>query len=164
MSKVPLRYQQPRVSIVRRPPVLLVQPLPPEQPSVVGGAADSRDWLFVDGVRVSALKIRAAVVRALQVSETDFVSERRFRRLVLARQVFYWLCRKLTNLSLAGIAIFAGGKDHSTILHGIQMVDLKPAKFSDAISAALALLDDEKNVVKLATGRPCADNHAMVAA
>jgi len=44
-------------------------------------------------------------------------------RVTLPRMIGYWLSRKLTTLSTPLIAKCFGGRDHSTIVWGIQQVD-----------------------------------------
>jgi hypothetical protein len=39
------------------------------------------------------------------------------------RQAFFWLARRFTSLSLPQIGQLAGGRDHTTALHGVRRVD-----------------------------------------
>lgn len=62
--------------------------------------------------------IERRIRRVFGLTKIAFQSNRRHRRLVLARQcAMYWACR-LTRLSLPQIGRLMGGRDHTTILHG----------------------------------------------
>jgi hypothetical protein len=51
-------------------------------------------------------------------------SPRRTRgALIQARFEFYWRCREETGLSLPQIGRMLGGKDHTTVLHGVRMYE-----------------------------------------
>lgn len=50
----------------------------------------------------------------------DLFSQRRWKEIVLARQECYYRARMETGKSLPEIARFFGGRDHTTILHGIR--------------------------------------------
>jgi chromosomal replication initiator protein len=47
----------------------------------------------------------------------------RKHEVVLARQVAMYLAKHLTNMSLKTIGSHFGGRDHTTVLHSIQMID-----------------------------------------
>lgn len=53
----------------------------------------------------------------------DVVSSKRNKELVYPRQISMYLIKKLTNCSLEYIGNILGGKDHSTILHGINKIE-----------------------------------------
>jgi chromosomal replication initiator protein len=66
----------------------------------------------------------AEVVSAFyQVKPTDLRSKKRTRVVSLARQVVMALARRLTPLSLGEIGQHLGGRDHTTVLYGIQKVE-----------------------------------------
>lgn len=48
------------------------------------------------------------------------VGPRRQRGLVAARQQAMWLCRALTGASLPEVARAIGGRDHTTVMHGVR--------------------------------------------
>jgi chromosomal replication initiator protein len=50
-------------------------------------------------------------------------SQRRQRRLLIARQVSMYLARRLTPLSLQQIGACFGGRDHTTVLHACRKVE-----------------------------------------
>ena len=56
------------------------------------------------------------------LSILELRSQRRSRRLIDARQIYYWLARKYTLQSYPAIARFMGGRDHTTAMHGQRML------------------------------------------
>lgn len=63
------------------------------------------------------------VANAFSISELELLSQRRTKNVITARQVLYWLCREVTPYSLPEIGRCFGGRDHTTILHGIRKID-----------------------------------------
>lgn len=57
------------------------------------------------------------------VTMTDLCSARRTKRVAEARQVFFWLSRHFTHLSLPQIGRMCGNRDHTTALHGCRKID-----------------------------------------
>jgi hypothetical protein len=57
--------------------------------------------------------------------EKDFAikSHRRDASIVRARQTLYWLCKHFTPLSLPEIGRRLGGKDHTSVLHGVRRIE-----------------------------------------
>ena len=72
---------------------------------------------------VSARRIEKAVSEEFGISLEDIYSHRRFRKLVVARQIIAYLLSKITNLSDYEVGIRVGGKDRCTILYSISMVE-----------------------------------------
>lgn len=52
----------------------------------------------------------------------DLASNKRTKELVYPRQIAMYLCREMTNTPLALIGKCMGGRDHTTIIHGIDKV------------------------------------------
>ncbi len=57
----------------------------------------------------------------------DLYSARRMKEIVRPRQVVFWLCRRFTRRSLPVIGRYTGGRDHTTVLHGVRRVDVVAA-------------------------------------
>jgi hypothetical protein len=54
----------------------------------------------------------------------DVVSRRsRHRQFARARQLFFYFARKQTMASLREIGQYAGGRDHSTVIHGVAIIE-----------------------------------------
>lgn len=67
-------------------------------------------------------EIISLVAASYGVSLSDMEGPSRREPLVTARQIAMYLCRDLTELSLPKIGGLLGGRDHSTILHGINKI------------------------------------------
>lgn len=57
------------------------------------------------------------------ISEIEILSERRTNHVVMARHVLYWICKELTPYSYPEIGRRLGGRDHTTILHGVRKIE-----------------------------------------
>ena len=62
------------------------------------------------------------VAEHFNISPTDITSKKRNSEFVLPRQIVMYLCRTMTETSLAGIAKILGKKDHTTVIHGIKKI------------------------------------------
>ena len=62
------------------------------------------------------------VAEHFNISPTDITSKKRNSEFVLPRQIVMYLCRTMTDNSLAGIAKILGKKDHTTVIHGINKI------------------------------------------
>jgi len=71
---------------------------------------------------ISPGRILAATAESFGVSITDLEGPSRKQPLARARQVAMYLCRELTDLSLPKIGLLFGGRDHTTVLHGVNNV------------------------------------------
>lgn len=71
------------------------------------------------------------------VSRADLVSQRRDARVIRPRQIAMWLAKGMTPKSLPEIGRHIGGRDHTTVLHGIGVID-RLIETSDEIRAAVA--------------------------
>jgi len=88
-------------------------------------------------------RIQRHVAHYYRISQAELVSNRRPRDVALARQVAYYLARELTPLSLPSIGRRFGGRDHTTVLHGIRKIaeledsDPRMARDLNALRAGL---------------------------
>jgi chromosomal replication initiation ATPase DnaA len=57
------------------------------------------------------------------ISRNDILSDRRTARLARARQVAYFLCKNLSRRSFPEIGRKFGGRDHTTIIHGVRKIE-----------------------------------------
>jgi chromosomal replication initiator protein len=60
-----------------------------------------------------------------RVTVSDVTSKKRNAELVEPRQVVMYLCRDLTDASLSDVGKLLGGKDHTTIMHGVKNIEKK---------------------------------------
>ena len=68
------------------------------------------------------------VTEYFRVRITDVQSKRRQRSIAMPRQVCMYLARKLTRHSLEEIGGYFGGRDHTTVMHAIRIVELRMTK------------------------------------
>jgi chromosomal replication initiator protein len=76
-----------------------------------------------DAHRITVERIAMRVGGAFRVDPEDLQSRRRFRNVLLPRQVGMYLARQLTGLSLEQIGAYFGGRDHTTVLHAVRKVE-----------------------------------------
>ncbi|MEA4944442.1 MAG: chromosomal replication initiator protein DnaA [Propionicimonas sp.] len=69
---------------------------------------------------ITATMIMNAVASYFDVSVDDLSGQSRTHVLVTARQMAMYLCRELTDLSLPQIGKAFGGRDHTTVMHGVR--------------------------------------------
>ena len=74
-------------------------------------------------VTIDLVKKEVASFYGLKVS--DLNSKRRTQNIVFPRQIAMYLCRKLTDSSLPVIGKSFGGRDHSTVIHSVNLSEKK---------------------------------------
>ncbi len=67
-------------------------------------------------------RILAAVAAHYDVEVAEILAHRRTAHLVIPRQVAVYLAKALTGRSLPDIGRRFGGRDHTTILHGVRKI------------------------------------------
>lgn len=72
--------------------------------------------------RVATDDIIEAVCEHYNVRRSDVLSQRRTKNLAFPRHVAMFLTKELTTLTLSEIGNTFGGRDHSTVLHGINKI------------------------------------------
>ena len=89
-------------------------------------------------------KILTTVCRHFDVQQADIISGRRPQALSFARQMAMYLLRERTELSLSEIGAQLGGRDHTTILHGIRKIERivdTDSRVRDHLTRLRSLLD-----------------------
>ncbi|MCR4691916.1 MAG: chromosomal replication initiator protein DnaA [Lachnospiraceae bacterium] len=71
------------------------------------------------------------VTEHFNVSREDITSSKRNSEVVLPRQVFMILCREYLSLPYDNIGQYVGGRDHSTVMHGIQKLEKMTEESND---------------------------------
>ena len=77
---------------------------------------------------ISIDAIQKVVATTFNIKIPDLKMKRKYKGLVIPRQVAMYLSRKLTDASLLEIGDKFGGKDHSTVLYSIKKVEEKISK------------------------------------
>lgn len=72
-------------------------------------------------ISISGIQKRVAEFFNLNVS--DLKSARRHKIVAQPRQIAMYLCRKLTSASFPEIGSRFGGKDHTTVMHGVKKIE-----------------------------------------
>ncbi|MEF3048103.1 chromosomal replication initiator protein DnaA [Pseudotabrizicola sp. L79] len=73
--------------------------------------------------RLSIEEIQRKVAEHYNVRLSDMIGPKRLRTIARPRQVAMYLCKQLTSRSLPEIGRRFGGRDHTTIMHGIRKID-----------------------------------------
>lgn len=81
--------------------------------------------------------VQETVCEHFKISLTELKSHRRERSLVHARQIAMYLCRAVSDASFPAIAEKFGGRDHSTVMHAVRVVEERRA--ADPLLADLLL-------------------------
>lgn len=87
-----------------------------------------------------AKRILRVVSNRHQVSQVDVCSERRQEAFVHARQEAMWMIKNATSWSLPRIGRFLGGRDHTTVLHGIRAHAKRLKDGTEAVAQSQAVL------------------------
>ncbi len=66
--------------------------------------------------------IMEVVAEHFNISVDQIMSKSRTKDIALPRQIVMYLCKNMTSLPLESIGRLIGGRDHSTILHGVNKV------------------------------------------
>lgn len=64
-----------------------------------------------------------AICRHFKIDEAKLKGSSRKAKVVLARQFLMYILRKEANFSLGTIGDYLGGRDHSTVIHGVDKVE-----------------------------------------
>ena len=80
--------------------------------------------LFPQGATrpITIEQIQGAVAEMFHVSIADLRGDRRQQSIAYPRHIATYLCRELTDASLPKIGAKFGGRDHSTVLHGVNKI------------------------------------------
>ena len=74
-------------------------------------------------------RIKLLVCESFGVKLVDLVSDRRQRAITTPRHIAFWLCRELTPASLPQIGREFNGRDHTTVISGIDRAEMILAKY-----------------------------------
>lgn len=86
------------------------------------------------------------VCEAWGVSRAQVYADVRYPRVVEARWVIWYICRQVTPLSYPELGV-EFGKDHTTVLHGVQKITQRLATDADLrkrVATVVAHLEERK--------------------
>ena len=92
----------------------------------------------------SAERILRTVCDHFEVKVSDIISRRRPQALSFARHVAMYFLREMTEQSLSEIGTALGGRDHTTVLHGIRKIERESTddgRLRDHLSRIRSALD-----------------------
>jgi len=75
------------------------------------------------GAPITIKRILEIVSVEYNVTILDLISQRRQRAIVIPRQVVMWLARTCTLRGLPAIGRHLGGRDHTTVMHGVRKIE-----------------------------------------
>lgn len=73
------------------------------------------------------------------VSVDDLLGQKRNKEIVNPRQIAMYLCREMTSAPLQQIGAALGGKDHTTIIHGIEKISTE-IKLKNELASSIDVL------------------------
>lgn len=73
--------------------------------------------------RITVDEIQKTVAEHFALKQADLLSERRTRSVARPRQVAMYLCKQHTTRSYPDIGRRFGGRDHTTVLHGVRKIE-----------------------------------------
>lgn len=122
-------------------------------------------------------EIQAEACEHFGLQPVDFLSQRRTADLIRPRHITYYLCATLTTKSLPEIGKRLGGRDHTTILHGVRKVekqksgDIQMRASIEMLTARLGARDisDKRHVrvkltAEIAAAIRASDEHSLTLA
>lgn len=78
--------------------------------------------------KITVEYIIETVAREYNVTYDDIVSSKRNAEYAFPRQIVMYICRRLLDTSLEGVAKILGKKDHTTIMYGANKIDSEMKK------------------------------------
>lgn len=85
------------------------------------------DLLGDESANVSIDNIANAAMSHFELKLTDLKGKKRTKKVARARQICMFLAREFTEMTLQEIGQFFGGRDHTTVLYGIDKIQSKSA-------------------------------------
>ena len=74
-------------------------------------------------MRIFVRDIQQAVCQHFGITRQELLSsDDKTRRVSVQRQISYYLAREMAPLSYRQIGRLTGGKDHSTVIHGVRAI------------------------------------------
>ncbi|MFA4991355.1 MAG: chromosomal replication initiator protein DnaA [Candidatus Omnitrophota bacterium] len=83
-----------------------------------------KDALSETTKKISVELIQKKVADYFDMKASDMKTKKRNRQIAYPRQIAMYLARELTNLTLPEIGDFFGGRDHSTVIHACDKVNM----------------------------------------
>ncbi len=82
-----------------------------------------KDHITPDGPKeVTPELIITTVAEHFGITNLEIASQKKNKEIVFPRQLAMYLCRNMTDVPLKTIGEYLGGRDHTTIMHGIEKI------------------------------------------
>ncbi len=81
------------------------------------------DVLRASERKISIEEIQRRVAEHYHIRLSDMIGPKRVRNFARPRQVAMYLCKQLTSRSLPEIGRRFGGRDHTTVMHGVKRIE-----------------------------------------
>jgi len=81
------------------------------------------DVLRASERKISIDEIQRKVAEHYNIRLSDMIGPKRVRNFARPRQVAMYLCKQLTSRSLPEIGRRFGGRDHTTVMHGVKRIE-----------------------------------------
>ena len=81
--------------------------------------------------KINTEAIKKMVAEHFNIRVSDLTSKKRQRTISVPRQIAFYLTRELTGSSFPEIGEKFGGKDHTTVMHGVKKIEGELSKDMD---------------------------------
>ena len=81
------------------------------------------DVLRASERKISIEEIQRKVSDHYNIRLSDMIGPKRVRNFARPRQVAMYLCKQMTSRSLPEIGRCFGGRDHTTVMHGVKRIE-----------------------------------------
>jgi chromosomal replication initiator protein len=105
-----------------------------------------RDLLKAQARPISIDLIQEAVTTRFNLKLSDMKARKRTDAVAYPRQIAMYLSRELTPASLPEIGNAFGGRDHTTVIHAINKIELKMKQDTDLAATIESLIQQVKGV------------------
>ena len=96
--------------------------------------------------RITPELILEIVSEHFSISINDLKSTKRNANIAIPRQIAMYLCRSMTDTPLKSIGIMLGGRDHSTVSHGIDKI-AEEIKMDEALNNTVDIIKKKINPI-----------------
>jgi len=103
-----------------------------------------RDILSSSDLKVTPETIKKSVCKYFNIKIADIESAKRTKNLAFPRQIAMYLCREITEESYPKIGEHFGKRDHTTVIHACQKIELE-LKTNESLKEVIDNLNKELN-------------------
>jgi chromosomal replication initiator protein len=112
------------------------------------------EFLVYAKPRIMLADIIQVCIAQTDLTKADIISPSRKRRIARPRQKIMWLAKHLTSMSLSEIGRHLGGRDHTTVIHGVKQIDHFIGEEDPEVEELLRLLTVFDNVLPVVDSMP----------